>query len=98
MTQKSGRGLQVAIGLAVVGLFSALGWAQTMGTPEMYQANAVNMNAGAQGPVEIGVEKWSSDAQRDKLMSVLLDRGPDKLLDALQDMPSVGYLRTPGNL
>jgi hypothetical protein len=28
-------------------------------------------------------------------MSVMLKKGPEKLLDALQDMPRVGYIRTP---
>jgi len=36
--------------------------------------------------------------QRDKLMSVMLNKGPEKLLDALQDMPRMGYFRAPGNL
>jgi hypothetical protein len=72
--------------------------AQTMGTPERFVANAVNMNRGASGTVEIVVERWSSDKDRDKLMSVLLEKGPDKLLGILQDMPRMGYFRAPGNL
>jgi hypothetical protein len=32
------------------------------------------------------------------LMSVLMDKGADKLLDVLQDMPRMGYFRAPGNL
>jgi hypothetical protein len=90
----TGFALAVA-GTSVIGISSS---AQTMGTPERYIANAVNMNRGASGTIEIAVDRWSSDKDRDRLMSVLLDKGPDKLLDVLQDMPRMGYFRAPGNL
>jgi hypothetical protein len=72
--------------------------AQTMGEPERFTAVAVNMNVGASGTVEIVVNRWSTDAERDKLMNVLMNQGADKLLDTLQDMPRVGYYRTPGRV
>jgi len=72
--------------------------AQTMGAPERYVASAVDMNRGAAGTIEIAIDRWSTDVQRDKLMSVMLNKGPEKLLDALQDMPRMGYFRAPGNL
>jgi len=72
--------------------------AQTMGSPERFTANAVNMNRGAAGNIEIVVNRWSTDAQRDKLMAVMFEKGPDKLLDALQDMPRMGYFRAPGRV
>jgi hypothetical protein len=92
------RRYSVALAIASVAAFTALGSAQTMGSPERYRANAVNLDVGAQGPVDITVERWSTDAERDKLMSVLLNQGPEKLLDVLQDMKHVGYFNTPGNL
>jgi hypothetical protein len=87
--------------LIVIGAACALSFAasaQTMGSPERYSAAAINMNRGAAGNIEIVVNRWSTDKQRDDLMSVMLDKGPDKLLDALQDMPRMGYFRAPGNL
>jgi hypothetical protein len=72
--------------------------AQTMGTPERFIANAVNMNRGAAGNIEIAVNRWATDAERDKLMSVMLERGPDKLLDTLQSMPRMGYFRVPSQV
>ena len=72
--------------------------AQTMGSPERYTANAINMNRGAAGMIEIVVNRWSTDAQRDQLMSVMLNKGPEKLLDALQDMPRMGYIKTPDSI
>ena len=69
--------------------------------PERFLANAVSIAtpgpAGA-GTVEMVVERYSTDAERDRLMKALLERGPDKLLDTLQDMPRVGYIRTPNSI
>jgi len=88
----------VAAILAAVATLSLGVHAQTMGTPERFTANAVNMNRGAAGNIEIVVNRWSTDADRDKLMKVMMDKGPDKLLDALQDMPRMGYFRAPGQV
>jgi hypothetical protein len=72
--------------------------AQTSGSPERYVANAVNLNRGASGTIEIAVNRWSTNAERDRLMKVLLDQGAEKLLDVLQDIPRVGYFRTPDRI
>src|SRR6266487_2364944 len=72
--------------------------AQTMGTPERYSANAINMNRGAAGSIELVVNRWSTDGDRDRLMSVMMNKGPEKLLDALQDMPRMGYIKTPDRI
>ncbi|HEY2905653.1 MAG TPA: hypothetical protein VGJ29_07110 [Vicinamibacterales bacterium] len=72
--------------------------AQTNGSPERFTAMAVNMSRGGAGTVEIVVNRWSTDAEREKLMSTLLNKGDGKLLSVLQDMPRVGYFRTPNSL
>src|SRR5437763_9888925 len=87
-----------AAGAAAAAALMAVAHAQTMGTPERYVANAVDMNRGGANTIEIAVDRWSTDAQRDKLMSVMMAKGPEKLLDVLQDMPRMGYFRAPGNL
>jgi hypothetical protein len=84
--------------LAAVAALSLVSSAQTMGSPEKYIANAINMNRGAAGNIEIAVNRWSSDKDRDRLMSTLLEKGPEKLLDVLQDLPRMGYFHAPGNL
>jgi hypothetical protein len=81
--------------LAVLSLSAS---AQTMGGPEKYTATAININNGSAGIIDITVERWSTDAQRDALMAVMQQKGPDKLLDALQDMPRMGHFGTVGNL
>ena len=48
--------------------------------------------------MEIVVDRWSTQGERDKLMGVMMKQGPEKLLDALQDMPRVGYFRSPNSI
>jgi len=72
--------------------------AQTMGTPERYSANSINMDRGAAGTIELVVNRWSTDKDRDRLMSVLMSKGPEKLLDVLQNMPRAGYIKTPDRI
>src|SRR5262245_51366406 len=71
--------------------------AQPNRAPERFTALAVNLESprlAMTGTVEIVVNRWSTDQERDRLLAVLLEKGPEKLLDALQDTPRVGYIRT----
>lgn len=80
---------------------STLTLAQTKGTPERFTALAVNMsNVGRSGAntIEIAVDRWSTDAERDRLLTTLMERGADKLLDVLREMRRVGYIRSPNSL
>ena len=77
--------------------------AQTRGGRERFTAFAVNLDASAgartgAGVVEIVVQRWSSDAERDRLFTALADKGPEKLLDTLQKLPRAGYIRTPNSI
>lgn len=87
--------------LVLAAALAAAALAQTRGTPERFTALAVNM--GSPGPagatqVEIVVERWSTDAERARLINTLMEKGPEKLLDTLQSLPRVGYIRTPNSL
>lgn len=69
--------------------------------PERFTALAVNFDAPygqVANVVQIGVTRWSADAERDRLMALLVEKGPEKLLDVVQDLPSAGYIRTPDRL
>jgi hypothetical protein len=72
--------------------------AQTNGVPERFTAMAVNMNNGGSGTIELVVNRWSTENERTRLMTTLQDKGPDKLLDVLQKLPRVGYIRANGGL
>ena len=86
-----------AMGLALISsiALSVGGSAQTMGSPERFTAMAVNMDNGRTSSVDIVVNRWSTEAERERLMSTLLEKGPEKLLDVLQSAPRAGYFRTP---
>ncbi len=68
---------------------------------DRFNAFAVDLGApgrASSGQVEFVIERYSTDAERDRLLAVLKDKGPDKLLDALQSLPRVGYFRTPNSI
>jgi hypothetical protein len=47
--------------------------------------------------VDIVVERWSTNAQRQRLFDALKE-GQNAMLEALRDLPRVGYIRTPQSL
>jgi hypothetical protein len=64
--------------------------AQTRGAVERFTATATNIsNAGE--PVSIDLIRWSTDAERDRLMSVLAWYGEKEMAGA---MPTIGYVWT----
>jgi len=72
--------------------------AQTSGEPERYSASAINTNNGTVNNIDITVNRWSTDRERDALIATIAEKGADKLLDVLQGMQPVGHFGAPGNL
>ena len=70
--------------------------------PETFTAFAINMNARVAGAatsqVDIHIQRYSTDAERDKLLDAFKTGGQDQLLDTLQKLPVVGYIKTPTSL
>jgi hypothetical protein len=89
-------------------LAAALNWSSIAGvqtasnTPkEEFIANAVNLsNVGKPGAsqIEITINRYTSDADRDRLRTVFREKGPSALLKELQKQPPVGSIRAPGSL
>jgi hypothetical protein len=66
---------------------------------ERFTAFAASLGTGKAGVVEIGIYRWSTDEERERLLTTLQEFGRDKLIDELQKIrPPVGYLRTPTTL
>jgi hypothetical protein len=68
---------------------------------EKFTGFAINMNGAANtATVDFTIERWSTDAERKTLLSLIPEehKDPQKLVRALQDMKSVGSLRTPQTL
>jgi len=81
----------------LVGSFAA----QTLGHPERFTAVAVavgNEYGTGAGTVEITIDRWSTQAEREQLVGALLQKGPDELLDQMQHIRPVGRIRTPDSI
>ncbi len=89
--------------LSVAALVSvSVAAAPDTGGPQKFTAFAVDVSnmtpAARTTPVDITINRWSSDADRDNLLALLRDKGQDAMLAALQRLPVVGYYTTPGSL
>jgi hypothetical protein len=78
--------------------------APTKKDPLRFTAFNVSMPTGVAGVTEIVVERWSTEAERTKLLGLVEtakwgEGGQRKLLDALQKVkPRVGFIRTPNSI
>jgi hypothetical protein len=59
-----------------------------------YTATTVNLSAGNARQILIEVFNWSSDADRDKLVAALGEKGDAQVAEALKAAPTVGYFWT----
>src|SRR5438874_1827642 len=97
----SWRRLTPVLMLALAGWGVRVAAIQTQGKPERFTALAINFDAppgAVSTTVDINVNRWSTDAERTRFLTTLLEKGPDKLLDTLRDMPTVGNIRTPDSV
>ena len=72
--------------------------AQTHGEAEHFTANAIDINTGQTGLVEIQVNRWSTEAERAALTQTLFKKGSQALLEAVRDARSVGRIYTTGSI
>jgi hypothetical protein len=89
----------VGLGLAWPVLAQAQGADGELKVPFKMTAWAINMGntaTGANGIVEIRVEKWSTAEERQQLIGTFHDKGQDGLLRALEKVKAHGRIRVPG--
>jgi hypothetical protein len=48
--------------------------------------------------LQISFERWSTDEERKTLVDTIVEKDPDRLADALRDLPKVGFIRTTKSL
>jgi hypothetical protein len=66
-----------------------------------FRAFAVNMQGGPRtsaGTVDIGITRWSTEAERESLLTTLKEKGSTALLDALTKQPEAGFIKMPNTL
>lgn len=92
------------IGFVALGLAAALAPSSRAAEPlERFTAVAVSLGstttrAGA-GTVDITIDHWTTDQERDTLRAALREGGTDALLRALQKVKEpAGYIQSPGTL
>jgi hypothetical protein len=84
----------VVAAIALGGLTpGALG--QTNEPGARYSVVAMDLERGGSFQLLIVVNRWTSQAEYDRLMTVMFDEGPEALLEALQRTPRVGYIQNP---
>jgi hypothetical protein len=80
----------------------AAGVASAAKPVEQLTAFAVDMSNMAgrtrTGTVDIIIDRWSTDAERDRLVAALREGGPDALLKALQKADDLGRIRSTGSV
>jgi hypothetical protein len=99
MTPVRAWAVSVVVVVAVLARADAPAQAQTTGQPVRLSAWAVSMSntaTGANAVIDIRVEKWSTQKEREQLIATFLDKGQDGLLKALQKVPVKGRIRIPG--
>ena len=59
-----------------------------------FAMNFTGVASGGSGEIDIVIERWSTDQERDQLQAVLAEKGGKGLLPVLQQVkPRVGYIR-----
>jgi len=87
---------------AVLACLASAAPALAQGLPVTYEATAINLsNVGRSGmsQLQITIERWPGDAERDRLRDALVEKGDDALLQAIQKIkPRAGFIRTSTSL
>jgi len=95
------RVLTVQTVLALACVASAVAQTASNSPREHFTAVAVNTSTvgrTGEGPVDITINQWTSEADRDRLMTLFREKGEKALLSALQDQKPVGTISTPGSV
>ena len=92
-----------ALAAAALSFSAALPAAQSnIPRPERFTAFAVDISNTAPrataSTVDLTINRWSTDAERDQLLAVFRAKGQEGLLSALQKLPVVGGITSPGSL
>ena len=91
--------LVLLLGALMLPLGSAPAVAEKEKPIETFTCFAASLGTGRAGVIDITVNRWSTDEERDMLLTTLQEKGPDALLAALEKVrPPVGYMRTPNSL
>jgi hypothetical protein len=94
---------QFSVSVALAGVLAVaalqMAAAQVLNLPVRMRMSAVNMSnnlTGANGILEITIDKWSTPEERKQLLTTVAEKGQPALLSALQKQSVKGRIRIPG--
>jgi hypothetical protein len=61
-----------------------------------FAVNMSNIATGTNATVQIRIDSWTPDAERERIIMTMIEKGPDALLKALQKAPVRGRWNIPG--
>ena len=95
---------RLGLSIATIGILAALAAvavAQEKAKPiASFRAFGVNQGrtTANAGVVQITITRWSTDEEREKLISTLKEKGSDALLNTLTSLKPVGFIKMPNTL
>ena len=60
---------------------------------ERFTGFGVHLQGKGRGTIIVGIERWSTDAERENYLTILRDQGQPALIQALEHGERVGYIR-----
>jgi hypothetical protein len=77
----------------------AVGAAEPVARLDAYALNMGTVGRKGGKMVQVTIERWSTDEERDALRDALIEKGPGALMDALQKIkPRAGFINESGRL
>ena len=87
---------RTAIAAALLILSCGAAFGQKAEPVARYRAVAASLNLGKASQIDIVIERWSTDQERQQLLTTLQEFGRDKLIAELMKIrPRCGYMRLP---
>ena len=85
----------VFLAIAILGLASVATSEDKAKPLETFTGRVMSVTTGEAGVVEIVVNQWSPPVEKEILENVLAKAGSPAMVDEMERMPQVGYIRTP---
>ena len=95
MRRHSARVLSAIAALTFVSAVAAAAEAKAI---ETFTGFAASVTTGQAGVVDIAINQWSPAVEKEVLQAVLAKSGSPAMVDEMEKMPQVGYIRTPESM
>ena len=92
------RSVSILLVLGAVLALSGIGAAEEPKPAEVFNAFAVSMQAGGGAAIEIVINRWSTDDERNRVLAALRQDGADKAVQAVRREYSVGQMHWANGL